>query len=232
MATVQSRPPVQPGEPAPDFTLPAADREGSVSLADYRGRSPLLLAIFRGLYCPLCRRNIVQMGRARETLQAVGVEMLGVVATKPEHARLYFRFHPPRVRLAADPEMTTLRAYGVPKPPVTPELLQAFQSVRVNPYGELPEPVPATEVLVALNRLDGYELTKTDLDDLPQQWRWDDSTQLIGQFLIDRDGVVRWGNSECAKEAGWIVDPRGFVAGLGKFPTDDELLTAARVLST
>lgn len=44
------RPPVEPGEPAPDFTVPAANRAGSVSLADYRGRSPLLLALFRGLY--------------------------------------------------------------------------------------------------------------------------------------------------------------------------------------
>lgn len=50
MATVKSRPPVQPGEPAPDFTVPAANREGTVSLADYRGRSPVLLALFRGLY--------------------------------------------------------------------------------------------------------------------------------------------------------------------------------------
>jgi peroxiredoxin len=50
MTTVERRPPVQPGEPAPDFTLPAANREGSVSLADYRGRSPLLLALYRGLY--------------------------------------------------------------------------------------------------------------------------------------------------------------------------------------
>jgi peroxiredoxin len=50
MDTIGSRPPVQPGEPAPDFTLPAANREGSVSLADYRGRSPLLLALLRGLY--------------------------------------------------------------------------------------------------------------------------------------------------------------------------------------
>jgi peroxiredoxin len=41
---------VQPGEPAPDFTLPAAHREGFVSLGDYRGRSPVLLALFRGLY--------------------------------------------------------------------------------------------------------------------------------------------------------------------------------------
>jgi len=50
MTTTERQAPVQPGEPAPDFTLPAANREGSVSLADYRGRSPLLLALFRGLY--------------------------------------------------------------------------------------------------------------------------------------------------------------------------------------
>lgn len=50
MVSGERRPPVQPGEPAPDFTLPAANREGSVSLADYRGRSPLLLALYRGLY--------------------------------------------------------------------------------------------------------------------------------------------------------------------------------------
>jgi peroxiredoxin len=37
------------GEPAPRFTLPAANREGNVSLADYRGKN-VLLALFRGLY--------------------------------------------------------------------------------------------------------------------------------------------------------------------------------------
>jgi peroxiredoxin len=42
--------PVGPGEPAPDFTLPAAHGEGTVSLAEYRGQSPVLLALFRGLY--------------------------------------------------------------------------------------------------------------------------------------------------------------------------------------
>lgn len=50
MATVESRPPLKPGERAPDFTLPAAHRDGIVSLADYRGRSPVLLALFRGIY--------------------------------------------------------------------------------------------------------------------------------------------------------------------------------------
>lgn len=50
MTTGERRPPVQPGEPAPDFTVPAANRDGSVSLGDYRGRSPVLLALYRGLY--------------------------------------------------------------------------------------------------------------------------------------------------------------------------------------
>ena len=42
--------PLSPGESAPDFTLPAAHGEGTVSLAEYRGQSPVLVALFRGLY--------------------------------------------------------------------------------------------------------------------------------------------------------------------------------------
>ena len=42
--------PVAPGEPAPDFALAAAHADGTVSLADYRGRSAVLVALFRGLY--------------------------------------------------------------------------------------------------------------------------------------------------------------------------------------
>jgi peroxiredoxin len=39
-----------PGDPAPHFALPAINREGQVSLDDYRGRSSLLLGLFRGLH--------------------------------------------------------------------------------------------------------------------------------------------------------------------------------------
>jgi peroxiredoxin len=38
------------GDPAPHFALPAVNREGQVSLDDYRGRSSLLLGLFRGLH--------------------------------------------------------------------------------------------------------------------------------------------------------------------------------------
>ena len=42
--------PLGPGDPAPDFALPAVNREGEVSLGDYRGRSPVLIGLFRGLH--------------------------------------------------------------------------------------------------------------------------------------------------------------------------------------
>lgn len=216
MTTVEPRPPLQRGERAPDFTLPAVDRDGIVSLADYRGRSPLLLALFRGVYCPFCRRAIAQMGVTREKLKALGVETLAVVATTLENARLYHRYHPARVPLAADPELSTHRAYGLPKPEVTPDLMQAVQSVRINPTGEFPEPLPIIQASEALARLDGYTQNETDRKDRERQF-----PQLKGQFLLDRGGMVRWVNIECAKEG---------LAGLGKFPTDEELLAAARTL--
>ncbi|MCZ6562701.1 MAG: redoxin domain-containing protein [Deltaproteobacteria bacterium] len=214
---MESRSPLQLGERAPDFTLPAVGQEGTVSLSDYRNKSPLLLALFRGLWCPFCRRTIAQLGSLREKLQAAGIETLGIVATKPEHASLYFRFHPTRLPLVADPGLITHRSYGLPKPPVTPELMQAVQSVRINPSGELPEALPIPEAVQALDRLDNFKRSATDQQDSQQQL-----TQLKGQFLLDRDSIVRWVNIECGKEG---------LEGLGKFPSDEDFMAAAQTLA-
>ena len=45
--TPERRPPVRGGDTAPDFELPAVNRDGIVSLAAYRGRSPVLIGLFR-----------------------------------------------------------------------------------------------------------------------------------------------------------------------------------------
>ena len=214
--TTESRPPVAPGESAPDFTLPAADRPETVSLGHYRGRSPVFLALFVGLWCPFCRRSIAQMGKVESKLKALGVEALGIVATAPENARLYFKFRPTRLRLASDPEMSTHRAYGLPKPAPTPEFMKEMETIRINPYGEFPAPLPVMEAAAAVAKQDGYTNTDTDKADVERQW-----PQLKGQFLIDRDGIVRWANIECATEG---------TAGVGKFPSEEEILTAARAL--
>jgi peroxiredoxin len=216
MTVTESRPPVLPGEQAPDFTLPGVDGKEPISLADYRGRSPVFLALLLGLWCPFCRRQIAQIGTNEAKIKALGVESLGVVATTPENAQLYFKFRPTRLRLAADPELTTHRAYGVPKPVPTPELIQAFETTLVNPTGDLREPLPIMEAAAAVAKLDGYAENETDHADTQRQW-----PQLKAQYLIDRDGMVRWANIECATEG---------LAGVGKFPSVDEILAAARAL--
>lgn len=216
MTMVETRPPVAPGEPAPDFTLPAVDRQQMVSLADYRGRSPLFLALFIGLWCPFCRRSIAQMGTTETKLKALGVETLGVVATTPENAQLYFKFRPTKLRLASDPELTTHRAYGLPKPASTPEFMHALETTRINPEGMFPEPVSVMQAAMTISKTDGYVENPTDKAEMGRQW-----PQLKGQFLIDRDGIVRWANVECATEG---------VAGMGKFPSAEEIIAAARAL--
>jgi peroxiredoxin len=211
------RVPVEPGELAPDFAVPAVMDDRLISLADYRGRTPLLLGLFPGLYCPFCRRSIAQMAAASEKLRPLGVESLAVVGTELDNARFYFKFRPTRLALAADPHLTTHRSYGVPRPEPTPELMQMVMGLRVNPTGELPEPLPVPAAGEALNKLDGFQATATDRREAESTF-----TQMKGQFLIDRDGIVRWANIECGKEG---------LSGLGKFPTHDELIAASRIVT-
>ena len=215
MTTAESRPPVAPGEPAPDFTLPAVDRKETVSLADYRGRSPVFLALFIGLWCPFCRRadradgghrgqaQGARRGDARGRGHAAGkrAALLQVPPDSPAPGRRPRAPHPPRVRLAE----------ACPDPGDD----AGDETVRINPTGEFPEPLPIPEAAKAI-QLDGYAETETDQADMQQQW-----PQLKGQFLIDRDGIVRWANVECAAEG---------LAGIGKFPSEEEILTAARAL--
>jgi hypothetical protein len=160
------------------------------------------------------------LGGTRQKLLAAGVETLAVMATDPERARFYFRFHPPRLPVGADPELVTHRLYGLPNPavvPVTPELLEAFRTTYINPMGALPRPMPVLEASAELNRIDGHELTEIDEEQGRQHL-----SLAAGQFLVDRAGIVRWLNVEGGREG---------LAGAGTFPSDDELLAAARAVT-
>ena len=220
MSTSQRSAPVKPGEKAPDFSLPTVHQDSQVSLSNYIGRAPLLLAIFRGLYCPFCRRALAQFGGTSEKLRQIGVESLAVVATELDNARIYFKLRPSKVAIAADPECSTHRAFGLPAPALDPEAVKAAENIRINPTGELSEPTPLLQAPMALDKVHGYHPTAADQRDGARQMAH--GVQLKGQFLLDRDGVVRWVNIECAGEG---------LAGFGKFPTDEELLSAASALS-
>jgi hypothetical protein len=72
------------------------------------------------------------------------------------------------------------------------------------------------QVVEAVAKADGYTENDVDRADMQRQW-----PQLKGQFLIDRDGIVRWTHIEGAPEG---------PAGFGKFPSADEIIAAARLL--
>ena len=203
--------PVRPGDNAPQFDLPAADRDGNVALCDYLGRGPVFLGLFRGVYCAFCRRAVAGLGRLNANLAPRGIQTLGVVATPTDHARLYFKYHRVAIPLGADPAMTTHAAYGLPKVPKENWDLSA----RINPTGELAEALPIWEANKALGQLDQFKPTQTDRDDMHRTW-----SQLTGLFVIDRAGIVRW----------VFVEATEGPAGMGTYPPEAELIAAAQTL--
>lgn len=160
----------------------------------------------------------MQLGRTAEKLRQVGVETLVIVATGAERARLYFRFRPPRCAVGADPDLITHGTYGVPRTAKTPEIVEIILSRWADLAREYQLQAPPGQVYDALNRRDSFTLAEAD-----EAERQRHQVQFVGQFLLDRDGIVRWVGIECAREG---------LAGLDKFPTDEEVLAAARMLSS
>ena len=167
----------------------------------------------------------MQLGITQEKLKAMGVETVAVVNTPLERARLYFKYRPARVLLAADPEAATHQAFRLPAGVLVDDesatswplsvTMGQLQAVGINPTGELPAPQHPFAAMETLNQRDAFELTETD-----QQIAAGHGTQLAGHFLIDREGIIRWGQTEAAERIG----------DLCKFPSDEEIVRAARGL--
>lgn len=200
MSTSQPDHTLQPGDVAPNVVLDAITREGKVQVDDYRGRTPVLIGMFRGLHCPYCRRHIAALAQLEPALREKGIDMLTVVNTPIERARLYFRYRPlPNLLAAADPERASHRAFGLPNLEFTQDesdwprkvAINQLMSMKINITGELPEPLDPMAAAEVLNKKDGYEITDAD-----QQMVATGMGQLVGQFLLDREGVIRWSFTE------------------------------------
>ena len=184
--TDQVGPLLGPGDQAPDFDLPAADRDGRLSLSEYCRRAPVLLLLLRGLYCPFCRRHISQLRSSCDLLQGAGIPMLGVVISSPERSRLYFRFgNSPCFPIAAAPDRSVHRAYGLTARVRTPEMLAAALERAGNVLREL-NIESGRDVGETFQKLDGFEMTPDDDAEFQRP------LQQVGYYLVDRDRVIRW----------------------------------------
>ncbi|RUX49386.1 redoxin domain-containing protein [Mesorhizobium sp. M4A.F.Ca.ET.020.02.1.1] len=192
--------PLQPGDRAPNLVLDAITQEGKIALDDFRGQKPVLVGLFRGLHCAFCRRHIAAQARLDPELREKGVGSLTVVNTPIERARLYFRYHPmPNLLAASDPERASHRAFGLPNLEFTQDetnwpykvSMAAVKDMRIDIPGELPGPMDPIAAGEILGKKDHYEMTEAD-----EQMMATGHGQLVGQFLLDRQGIVRWSFTE------------------------------------
>ena len=101
---------LSPGDPAPDFTLPAADGR-PVSLADLRGRK-VVVYFYPAAMTPGCTRQACDFRDSLASLQAAGYAVVGISPDKPaELAKLRER-DAVNFPLLSDESKQTLAAYG------------------------------------------------------------------------------------------------------------------------
>lgn len=101
---------LQPGDPAPQFTLPDTDGK-PVSLADYRGRR-VVVYFYPAALTPGCTKQACDFTDSLEALGAAGIDVVGISPDKPEKLAKFRQAESLRVTLLSDPERTALLAYG------------------------------------------------------------------------------------------------------------------------
>jgi peroxiredoxin len=174
------------GDRAPDFDLPAADREGRISLSDCYRRGPVLLLLLRGLYCSFCRRHISRVKSSCDVLQTAGITMLGVVIASTDRSRLYFSYrNAPCFPVAAAPDRSVHRAYGLPAVARTSEMIAGFSQQAREFLRELNIPLSG-DPFMAFHHYDGWEDTAEDDAEFRRP------LQSVGYYFIDRRGIIRW----------------------------------------
>ena len=102
---------LQPGDRAPDFTLPR-DGGDSLSLRDFKGRK-LVLYFYPKADTPGCTKESIAFSKLKSAFARAGTDVVGVSAD-PVKAQDKFRDkHDLKVPLASDEEKKMLTAYGV-----------------------------------------------------------------------------------------------------------------------
>jgi peroxiredoxin len=73
------------GDLMPNFTLPNQNGEGR-TLSDYLTRSPVVLNIYRGGWCPYCNMEMKALHDALPAIEARGARLVGMAPEMPDKA--------------------------------------------------------------------------------------------------------------------------------------------------
>jgi len=101
---------LEPGEPAPDFRLPASTGQ-EIALADLRGRH-VVLYFYPKDETPGCTREACDFRDRLVKLRSLGAEVLGVSKDSLDSHLGFARNHGLAFPLLSDPDNRVARAYG------------------------------------------------------------------------------------------------------------------------
>jgi peroxiredoxin Q/BCP len=101
---------LEPGDPAPDFTLLDADGK-PVSLADFRGRK-VIVYFYPAAMTPGCTTEACDFRDSLASLQGAGFAVLGISPDPPDKLAKFRARDSVTFPLLADTDKTVLQAYG------------------------------------------------------------------------------------------------------------------------
>jgi len=103
-------PQLEPGQPAPDFTLTAADGS-SVSRSDLRGRK-VIVYFYPAAMTPGCTKQACDFRDSLASLQAAGYAVVGVSPDEPAKLATFVQRDALTFPLLSDPDHAVLEAWG------------------------------------------------------------------------------------------------------------------------
>lgn len=187
------------GQPAPSFRLPFA-QGAEIGLADYRGRSNLILFFAKGMACGFCRQKMSQLARGYPRFKQLDTEILQIAPTTLQRGRFYARHFPLPFPYLCDPDYRVFEAYGMTvRPHSIAWKVAAFAHVIRLPGAPETELGPAKPSLGELGRL----LNDDDL----------------GVFIVDKEGVIRY-----ASVGEYVTFEGARPVGMRPIPDTDEIV--------
>ena len=101
---------LQPGDEAPDFTLPTDDG-GTVSLSALRGRN-VIVYFYPNAMTPGCTTQACDFSDSLSSLEAAGYVVVGISPNTPEKLAKFRERDGLTITLAADEDRSVMTAYG------------------------------------------------------------------------------------------------------------------------
>lgn len=100
------------GDMLPDFEL--SDSTGTVwRSTDLLDRGPMVLAFFRGGWCPYCEITMAALNEARPGIEAMGAATIGISPELPEHLSATMKSRALTYPMLSDPANAYARLCGV-----------------------------------------------------------------------------------------------------------------------